>query len=238
MKHYARTKSLQSLAGAVPTAGPSDSCSSAPPTASKPGVRVPPETRLLWQLGDAMSASTSFEAADGFGPVPLTAGADVVPLTQPKARAVPVDVMYVTADALVQGVYEPTPDTAALDFQGGGKKPVTASALKRPKTVKPSVPVYDVSDSDEGPPEDEGNDFVDIGGSVMAAGTPSVGSVASGPTGGAVAGSEACWAKDDWVQQRRRVVIVSQTSYVNSGHLLQELKPNFVILYDPDPGVC
>lgn len=255
MKHHVRTRSLQSLAlpvavTAVPTPRPSPSGSPLPPTeppqpapALKPsattgsgavgGVRVGVETRLLWQLGEAMTASTSFDDVDGFGPLPLTAGAECMPLTQPKHRAVPVDALFVSGDA-VQQTEAPTAAPPPPDLLPPSRGPGVAGAGPKKRAKHGPLPTKarpdDVVDVDEEaapapPPQD---DYRDIDTFASAGGGMAV--------GGSV-GLDACpRSREEWMKQRRRVVLASQDSFHNSGRLLQDLRPNFIILYDPDPG--
>ena len=240
MKHHFRTKRLQELAAGVgqPSVGPS----------VPSNVRVSPETQLLWKVGELLSNSTEFDSVEGFAESVVAApgggSESMVPKKAPKPRVLPVEVLSVSTDPAMP-IMSTVLDNAALEADLLGKRSRNSSSgpsLKKSKTVTSGSSGKSredsVGNSDDVLVIDDGDDaaddvFVERSATVPFP-PPAAASMPVVPGTGVVL--EHTMAYAEWTAKRHRVMLASQSTCTNSVNLLCDLKPNFIILYDPDPG--
>jgi hypothetical protein len=225
VKHYVRTQSLKALA------------------TSSASVRIQPETRLLWLLAEEMGSSSSFDSLDACAPVPDAFTQSVVPKCISSPRGIPVEVFTASVDATgvpsTLRLGTTVADTVQVDVAEEFRS--KRRPMKKSKTVDNGAASRNhVSEEQKLPGSswngDSDDDFVPR---LEASKSAPAGALFTPLTQSLTPGGpvpDTPLGLDDWKKARHRTVISSQAACCDAGvPLLQQLKPNFIILYDPEP---
>lgn len=208
VKHYVRTQSLKAL------------------TTSSTSVRVQPETRLLWKLAEEMGNSSSFESMDAFAPVPDQFTQSVVPACACTPRKIPLKVFTASVDGtgLLSG-------TLSGSGAGGDVSDEFRSRMAAKRPLKKSKTVPSVISGERRAVDSDDEDFVRSETAKSAPAAISFTALTQDPSLG-----DCPMTFEDWRSARQHTVVSSQAACCDAGvPLLQQLKPNFIILYDPEP---